>query len=80
LTLAVNTIVLGTPICYNVEVNVQLMNQMGKYFGLVYAAELGLDGAGICARIDTSALVSYGRFRLAGDGDSFRTADLVDHH
>jgi hypothetical protein len=25
-------------------------------------------------------LVSYGRFRLAGDGDSFRTADLVDHH
>jgi hypothetical protein len=78
--ITVNTIILGTPICYNVKMDDRLMNQMGKYFGLVYAADLQLNGAGIRARIDTETLVSYGRFRLTGDGDRFRTAELVERH
>ncbi|CAE7159448.1 unnamed protein product [Rhizoctonia solani] len=48
-----NTIILGMPVCYSVEVDPRLMNQLGKYFGLVYAQELHLNRRDIRARVDT---------------------------
>ncbi|CEL64041.1 hypothetical protein RSOLAG1IB_11025 [Rhizoctonia solani AG-1 IB] len=74
-----NMIVLGAPVCCNVEVNTQLMNQLGKYFGLVYAEELHLNGQDVRSRISTNTMVRYGRFRLTGDGDCFRTASLIEN-
>jgi hypothetical protein len=52
----------------------QITNQFTKYFGLVY---VGLNAAELKTRIDWATLVRYGRFRLAGDGDSIRTADII---
>ncbi|CCO32597.1 hypothetical protein BN14_06660 [Rhizoctonia solani AG-1 IB] len=51
-----NMIVLGAPVCCNVEVNTQLMNQLGKYFGLVYAEELHLNGQDVRSRISTNTM------------------------
>jgi hypothetical protein len=53
----------------------QLANQMTKYFGVVYE---GRSAAQLRAQIDAELIIRYSRFRLAGDGDSARTADLVD--
>lgn len=47
---------------------------MTKYFGVVYDH---LRGQELRARIDTNSIVRYGRFRMAGDGDRIRTADLI---
>jgi hypothetical protein len=58
-----------------VELTPQFANQMTKYFGVVYE---GRSAAQLRARIDAESIIRYGRFRLAGDGDSVRTADLVD--
>jgi hypothetical protein len=52
------------------------MNQLMKYFGVVYQ---GLRGQLLRDRVDLGSLIRYGRFRLAGDGDSIRTAALIDH-
>ncbi|CUA77976.1 hypothetical protein RSOLAG22IIIB_12956 [Rhizoctonia solani] len=72
------TVVLGTPVHHHVRVTPQLTNQLTKYFGTVYH-EMGLDGAGLRARIDYDTLVRYGRCRLAGDGDRIRTSGLIDN-
>lgn len=55
----------------------QLKNQLTKYFGVVYHEER-LRGPELAERIDTDSMVRYGRFRLTGDGDRVRTADLID--
>ncbi|EUC56942.1 transposase family Tnp2 protein [Rhizoctonia solani AG-3 Rhs1AP] len=73
-----NTVILGAPVYRNVEVTPQLMNQLGKYFGLVYSEELRLNGQAIRARIVTDSMLGYGRFRLTGDGDRFRIAALIE--
>jgi hypothetical protein len=48
---------------------------MTKYFGVVYE---GHSAAQLRTQIDAESIVRYGCFRIAGDGDSVRTADLVD--
>jgi hypothetical protein len=52
-----------------------LLNQMTKYFGIFRP---GLRGARLRDRITRGELVRHGRLRMAGDGDSIRTAELVD--
>lgn len=48
---------------------------MAKYFGVFRP---GLRGAQLRDRIARGTLIRYGRLRLAGDGDSIRTAELID--
>jgi hypothetical protein len=67
-------IILGAPVDKRVELNTQLMNQLTKYFGVVYPEHSAQQ---LRARIARNSLIRYGRFRLAGDGDCVRTADLV---
>ncbi|CEL54837.1 hypothetical protein RSOLAG1IB_11782 [Rhizoctonia solani AG-1 IB] len=71
------TVVLGTPVNSRVPITTQLTNQFTKYFGTVYQ-EMKLNGAALRARIDLDTLVQYGRFRLAGDRDRVRSANLID--
>jgi hypothetical protein len=57
-----------------VKLNTQLMNQLTKYFGIVYL-EHSVQQLHAC--IACNSLVHYGSFQLAGDGDRMRIADLV---
>jgi hypothetical protein len=52
-----------------------LLNQMAKYFRIFHP---GLRGAQLRDRITCGSLVRHGRLRMAGDGDTIRTAELVD--
>jgi hypothetical protein len=52
-----------------------LLNQMAKYFRIFRP---GLRGAQLRDRITRGSLVRHGRLRMAGDGDTIRTAELVD--
>jgi carbamate kinase len=72
--MSVPNIVLGTPIKKNVRVSDQITNQFTKYFGPIYQ---GLNAAQLKAQIDWATLVRYGRFRMVGDGDTIRTADII---
>lgn len=73
----VPTVILGVPILSTVRVDVQLMNHFTKYFGVVTGRTL--IGQALRDRIDTTTLVSFGRFRLADEGDEIRKADLIAH-
>ncbi|KAG9079645.1 hypothetical protein FRC06_007605, partial [Ceratobasidium sp. 370] len=68
-------IILGVPVNRRVQLNIQLMNQLTKYFGVIYA----LTGPQLQQRIDRDSLVRYGRFRIAGDGDKIRTAAVINN-
>ncbi|KAG8737517.1 hypothetical protein FRC10_008097, partial [Ceratobasidium sp. 414] len=67
-------IILGPPKNNCVQVDVQLTNQLTKYFGVVYP---GLTAQELRDRIDFHRIVRYGRYRIAGDGDRIRTASAV---
>lgn len=58
----------------HVQLTESLFNQLTRYFGVIYE---GRTARQLRTQIDTDSFIRYGRFRLAGDGDSFRTADLV---
>jgi hypothetical protein len=73
----VPNIILGRPVIRNPPVDRQLTNQFTKYFGTVYT-EREYTGAELRARVDFHTLVSYGRFRLADDGDRIRTAGVIE--
>ncbi|QRW01118.1 Transposase family Tnp2 protein [Ceratobasidium sp. AG-Ba] len=69
-------IILGIPIKRNAQLDTQLTNQLTKFLGVIYqqygtAAELR-------KRIDPQSVVSYGRFRMADDGDRIRTESAVE--
>ncbi|KAG8731422.1 hypothetical protein FRC10_001761, partial [Ceratobasidium sp. 414] len=70
-------IILGRPVVRSVPVDQQLTNQLTKYFGPVYE-RWRFRAADLRARIDFGSMVSYGRFRMADDGDRIRTAGVVD--
>jgi hypothetical protein len=72
----VPNIILSAPIRKSPRLTDQIKNQITKYFGLVYR---GFTAAQLKAQIDWDTLVRYGCFRLAGDGDSIRTADTIQH-
>jgi hypothetical protein len=57
-----------------VEMTKTLVNQLTKYFGVVYGQR---DARYLRSRIDHDSVVRYGRFRMAGDGDRIRTAKLI---
>lgn len=71
----VPTIVLGAPINRNVDVPQRLTNEFTKYFGVVCGGQFR--AAALRERIKWDTLVRYGRFRLVGDGDKIRVADLI---
>lgn len=73
--LQVPNVVLGTPIKTNFQVNVQLTNQLTKYFGVTYGG--GLRAQALRDQMDMATLVRFGHFRLAGNGDKIRTADII---
>ncbi|CAE6431615.1 unnamed protein product, partial [Rhizoctonia solani] len=74
---AFNTVVLGIPM-KKVLLDDTLRNQLTKYFGLVYS-DKRYGVVELRSRIDPSTLMRYGRFRLAGDGDKIRTANIIDN-
>jgi hypothetical protein len=74
--LPVPTVVLGTPINRNVNVDLRLTNQLTKYFGVTYGEFRGR-AQDLRDRVDMGTLVRYGRFRLASDGDKIRAANLI---
>jgi hypothetical protein len=67
--------VLGAPVNKSVELTIQLLNQLTRYFGVFHQ---GLRVQEIQARIDPESIIRYGRFRMTGDGDNVRTAALID--
>ncbi|CAE7062528.1 unnamed protein product [Rhizoctonia solani] len=71
------TVVLGTPVT-KCPLDDTLRRQMTKYFGVVYS-DKRYGVAELRSRIDSSTLTRYGRFRLAGDGDKIRTAQLIEN-
>ena len=73
---SVPEIILGPPVKHNVDVNVRLLNEFTKYFGVTYGQ--GLRGQQLRDRIDLTTLVSYGRFRLIDDADRMRVARLIE--
>lgn len=48
---------------------------MAKYFGIFRP---GLRGAQLRDQINRGSLIRHGRLRMAGDGDTIRTAELID--
>jgi hypothetical protein len=70
----VNNVVLGRPV-KRVQLDKDLENQMVRYFSIVYPERtMGQ----LRSAIASDTLVRYGRFRITNDGDSFRTAILID--
>jgi hypothetical protein len=67
--------VLGTPVNKKVQVDIQLKNQLTKYFAVVYDDILARD---IPKQIDFGSVIRYGRLRIADGGDRVRTASAVD--
>ncbi|KAG8707529.1 hypothetical protein FRC08_000442 [Ceratobasidium sp. 394] len=67
-------IILGPPRNKSIQVDVQLKNQLTKYFGPIYREH---DAEERRNRIDFHRIVCYGRFRLTGDGDRIRTESAV---
>jgi hypothetical protein len=58
-----------------VELTKQLLNRFARYFRVFCQ---GLRKRKHEAQITQETLIRHGRLRLAGDGDSIRTAALVD--
>lgn len=57
-----------------VQLTTTLQTELTRYFAVICG---GLTVQQLKTRIDTNSLIRYARFRIAGDGDSIRTADLV---
>jgi hypothetical protein len=60
----------------NVVATTQLLNQLTKYFGVVYR-EYRYSAQQLRSCIDTTSLVRYARFRISGGGDRMHTANLI---
>ncbi|KAG8736089.1 hypothetical protein FRC10_009710 [Ceratobasidium sp. 414] len=69
-------IVLGAPVNKRIPLDTQLLNQLTRYFGVVYH---GLRAGELRERINYDSVDCYGRFRITGDGDRIRTANLIDN-
>ncbi|QRV82626.1 Transposase family Tnp2 protein [Ceratobasidium sp. AG-Ba] len=70
-------IILGIPVKKAPPIDIQLTNQLTKFLGPIYRPHGLTTGAQLRARIDWQTIVSYGRFRMADDGDRIRTASSV---
>ncbi|CAE7090773.1 unnamed protein product [Rhizoctonia solani] len=69
-----SNVVLGRPV-KRVELDKTLGDHMVRYFSIVYP---GRSVRQLHSDIAQDTLVRYGRFRIVDDGDSFRTAILID--
>ncbi|QRV77986.1 Transposase family Tnp2 protein [Ceratobasidium sp. AG-Ba] len=74
---AFNNIILGLPVRRNVQADRRLKGLLFRYFRVPYAGRQ-FTPEDLRARIDLDTLVSYGRFRMADDGDRIRTVSAVD--
>jgi hypothetical protein len=68
--------VLGIPVTRNVPLVPPLLNQLTRFYGV---SRPGVRAQDLQDRIDPLSIIRYGRFRIAGDGDSMRTAALIDN-
>ncbi|QRV99729.1 Transposase family Tnp2 protein [Ceratobasidium sp. AG-Ba] len=70
-------IILGIPVRKAPPVDIQLTNQLTRFLGPIYRPRGLTTGAQLRERIDWQTIVSYGRFRMADDGDHICTASSV---
>ncbi|KAB5587991.1 hypothetical protein CTheo_8568 [Ceratobasidium theobromae] len=67
-------LVLGAPVTKFAKAKKKLIKWFTQYFSMVYGLQ---DARYLRSRIDRKSVIRYGRLRMAGDGDQFRTANLI---